>query len=344
MRWAIAHASVEPRGGPRSGRWPRRADGVMSPTRARPPIPAGTAASLRRMPAAAADLPLIASGKVREMYDLGDRILMVATDRISTYDVVHPTPIPDKGAVLTGLSAFWFEQTGHIVANHFVSATDGVPDDVRGRAMVVRKLRDAARSSASCAATSPARAGRTTRRPARSPGSSCRPACASPSACRRRSSRRRRRPTIGHDEAIDFERAAELVGDRDLMARVRDVSIALYRFAAEPRARARGHPRRHEVRVRPRRRRRARRRRRGAARPTRRASGRPTATQPGQRPAELRQAVRPRLGGRHAAGTRRRRRRRSPTTSWPGTRERYVEAYERITGEPFDDWLARTAP
>jgi phosphoribosylaminoimidazole-succinocarboxamide synthase len=75
------------------------------------------------------------------MYGLGDRILMVASDRISTYDVVHPTPIPDKGAVLTGLSAFWFGRTGHIVANHFVSATDGVPDEVRARAMAVRKLR-----------------------------------------------------------------------------------------------------------------------------------------------------------------------------------------------------------
>ena len=49
-----------------------------------------------------ADLPLIASGKVREIYDLGDTLLMVASDRISTYDVVHPTPIPDKGDVLTG--------------------------------------------------------------------------------------------------------------------------------------------------------------------------------------------------------------------------------------------------
>jgi len=95
-----------------------------------------------------ADLPLIASGKVREMYDLAGLggmetppLLMVASDRISTYDVVHPTPIPDKGAVLTGLSAFWFGRTRHIVANHFVSATDDVPEDVRGRAMTVCKLR-----------------------------------------------------------------------------------------------------------------------------------------------------------------------------------------------------------
>src|SRR3954462_12198934 len=86
------------------------------------------------------ELPLLTSGKVREMYDLGDRLLMVASDRISTYDVVHPTPIPDKGKVLTALSVFWFDRTGHIVPNHFLSATDGVPEDVRGRALVVRKL------------------------------------------------------------------------------------------------------------------------------------------------------------------------------------------------------------
>jgi len=89
---------------------------------------------------ALADLPLIASGKVREMYDLDDRLLMVASDRISTYDVVHPTPIPDKGRVLTGLSVFWFERTRDIVANHLISAIDGVPDEVRGRALVVKKL------------------------------------------------------------------------------------------------------------------------------------------------------------------------------------------------------------
>ena len=87
-----------------------------------------------------ADLPLLATGKVRDMYDLGDRLLMVASDRISTYDVVHPNPIPDKGKVLTGLSAFWFARSEHIVGNHLISTTDGVPDEVRGRAIVVRKL------------------------------------------------------------------------------------------------------------------------------------------------------------------------------------------------------------
>ncbi len=93
------------------------------------------------MTAATLDLPLIARGKVREMYDLGDAILMVASDRISTYDVVHPNPIPDKGKVLTGLSAFWFDRTADIVANHVLSYTEDVPAEVRGRAVKVRKLK-----------------------------------------------------------------------------------------------------------------------------------------------------------------------------------------------------------
>ena len=92
------------------------------------------------MTAASLDLPLVASGKVREIYDLGDRLLLVASDRISTYDVVHPNGIPDKGKVLTGISAFWFNKTGHIVPNHYISATEGVPAEVRGRAMAVTKL------------------------------------------------------------------------------------------------------------------------------------------------------------------------------------------------------------
>ena len=89
---------------------------------------------------ALSDLPQIGSGKVREIYDLGESLLLVASDRISTYDVIHPTAIPDKGSVLTGLSTFWFERTGDIVANHLISVTDGVPDEARGRGMVVKKL------------------------------------------------------------------------------------------------------------------------------------------------------------------------------------------------------------
>jgi phosphoribosylaminoimidazole-succinocarboxamide synthase len=94
------------------------------------------------------DLPLLARGKVRDIYDLGDRLLIVATDRISAFDVVLPTGIPDKGAVLTQLSAFWFELTGDIVPNLFVQVVDSprvpgidveLPRDMIGRAMVVRK-------------------------------------------------------------------------------------------------------------------------------------------------------------------------------------------------------------
>ncbi|MGY1801808.1 phosphoribosylaminoimidazolesuccinocarboxamide synthase [Blastococcus sp. SYSU D00922] len=91
------------------------------------------------------DLPLVARGKVREIYDAGDdRLLLVASDRISAYDHVLPTPIPDKGRVLTQLSVWWFEQLAPVLADfgashHLVSATD-VPADVAGRAMLVRRL------------------------------------------------------------------------------------------------------------------------------------------------------------------------------------------------------------
>ena len=85
-------------------------------------------------------LQLLASGKVREIYDLGDDLLMVASDRISTYDVVHPNTIPDKGKVLTGLSVLWFDLTAAIVPNHYLSATDGVPAEHRGRGLRVKRL------------------------------------------------------------------------------------------------------------------------------------------------------------------------------------------------------------
>lgn len=94
------------------------------------------------------DLPLLTRGKVRDVYDLGDKLLIVATDRISAFDVVLPTGIPDKGLVLTQMSAFWFEMTGEIVPNHFLRVVDaprveGVPTELPremiGRAMLVRK-------------------------------------------------------------------------------------------------------------------------------------------------------------------------------------------------------------
>jgi phosphoribosylaminoimidazole-succinocarboxamide synthase len=91
-------------------------------------------------------LPHLYSGKVRELYEVShDRLLMVASDRVSVFDVVLPDLIPDKGRVLTGLSNFWFDQTRHLVANHVISAdpTDfpETAGDVAGRATLVRSSR-----------------------------------------------------------------------------------------------------------------------------------------------------------------------------------------------------------
>jgi phosphoribosylaminoimidazole-succinocarboxamide synthase len=88
-----------------------------------------------------------ASGKVRELYGFGDRLLLVASDRISAFDVVLPTPIPDKGRVLTGLSKFWFDRTGDLLPNHMLSVdvadfpaeAQGMPD-LAGRAMLAQRL------------------------------------------------------------------------------------------------------------------------------------------------------------------------------------------------------------
>jgi len=186
---------------------------------------------------ALSDLPLIASGKVREMYGLKDadgqaRLLMVASDRISTYDAVHPTPIPDKGKVLTGLSAFWFDRTAHIVANHMISFTDGVPESELGRALVVRRLsmlpvecvvrgyitgsgwKDYQRTGSVSGIELPAGLRESDRLPQ---------PIFTPST----------KADVGHDEAIDFDSAAELVGDSALMRRVADIAVELYSFAAD---------------------------------------------------------------------------------------------------------------
>lgn len=94
------------------------------------------------------EAPKIASGKVREIFDLGDRILLVATDRISAFDVVLPGGIPGKGAILTQLSRFWFEKTKDIIANHLIPNEDaflkdqlGLSADGQLRSMAVKKLR-----------------------------------------------------------------------------------------------------------------------------------------------------------------------------------------------------------
>ncbi|WP_445147696.1 phosphoribosylaminoimidazolesuccinocarboxamide synthase [Baekduia sp. Peel2402] len=182
--------------------------------------------------AADLDLPLVASGKVREIYDLGDRLLLVASDRISTYDVVHPNGIPDKGNVLTGISAFWFNKTGHIIPNHYISATEGVPAEVRGRAMAVQKLKmlpvecvvrgyitgsgwkDYQATGKVSGIELPVGLKESEKLPT---------PIFTPST----------KAEEGHDEAIDIAQAGEILGDPELAARLRDVSIALYSFAAD---------------------------------------------------------------------------------------------------------------
>jgi phosphoribosylaminoimidazole-succinocarboxamide synthase len=176
-------------------------------------------------------LPLLASGKVREIYDLGGDLLMVASDRISTYDVVHPNTIPDKGKVLTGLSVLWFGLTEGIVPNHFISTTDGVPEESRGRALRVKRLemlpvecivrgyitgsgwKDYQRTGTVSGIELPAGLQESERLPA---------PIFTPST----------KAEEGHDEAIDLAQAGELVGSAELAGRLRDVSIAVYEAVA----------------------------------------------------------------------------------------------------------------
>ena len=185
------------------------------------------------MAAALDDLTLLDSGKVREIYELSaDELLLVASDRISTYDVVHPTPIPGKGAVLTGLSAFWFAHIADVVPNHVVSVCDLVPEEARGRAMVVRRLR---MLPVECVARGylSGSGWRDYEATGRVSGIEL------PSGLRE--SDRLPEPIFtpstkaatGHDEAIDLQTAAELIGDPALAERVRMTTLALYARAAE---------------------------------------------------------------------------------------------------------------
>ena len=178
-------------------------------------------------------MTLVFQGKVRDIYAAGEeRLLLVASDRISTYDVVHPTPIPDKGKVLTGLTAFWLDQTADICPNHLVSLTD-VPDEHRGRAMLVERLemvpvecvvrgyitgsgwKEYLGTGAVCGIDLPAGLEESERLPE---------PIFTPAT----------KAEIGeHDENIDFERMAEIVGDADLAEALRRLSIDLYRRGAE---------------------------------------------------------------------------------------------------------------
>jgi phosphoribosylaminoimidazole-succinocarboxamide synthase len=168
----------------------------------------------------------VGSGKVRELYELdNDRLLLVASDRISTFDVVLPTEIPDKGRVLTGLSAFWFTRTRDLVPNHLLGLR---PD---GRSTECRRLE---MLPLECVVR-----GYLT-------GSGWKDYQATGAVCGHvlaeglRDSDKLPEPIFtpatkaqeGHDENIDRDRAAELVG-ADRLAEVERVAIELYRFASE---------------------------------------------------------------------------------------------------------------
>ncbi len=181
--------------------------------------------------AAITDLRLIASGKVREIYDLDDQLLLVASDRISTYDAVHPNPIPDKGAVLTAISAFWFEQTASVVPNHFVSVTDGVPAAVRGRAMTVKKLRMLP-VEAIVRGYLAGSGWRDYQQAGSISGVQLPPGLRESDQLPEPIFTPTTKANIGHDEVIDFNGVIALLGDTALAEQLRASAIALYHHAA----------------------------------------------------------------------------------------------------------------
>ncbi len=184
------------------------------------------------------DLPRVASGKVREMFDAGEHLLMVATDRISVFDVVLPTPIPDKGAVLNGLSVFWFDRTKAIAPNHLVEwRSSRFPSfaqgpDVAGRSMIVRKAeivplecvvrgyitgsgwKDYKATGSVCGYELPSGLLEAQQLPE---------PLFTPST----------KAVTGHDENISLAQAKQIVGDAGLVDRIADVSIRLYEDARD---------------------------------------------------------------------------------------------------------------
>jgi phosphoribosylaminoimidazole-succinocarboxamide synthase len=282
----------------------------------------------------------LSSGKVRDIYAVGeDRLLLVASDRISTYDVVHPTPIPDKGKVLTGLTAFWLDRTGEVCPNHLISLTD-VPEDLRGRAMLVERLemvpvecvvrgyitgsgwKDYQATGAVCGIGLPdgLQESEQLPEPIFTPAT---------------------KAEVGdHDENVDFDRAAEIIGDRSLLEELRRLSIAIYELGA-------AHARERGI----------------ILADTKFEFGRrPDGTivlgdevltpdssrfwpadgyEPGHgQPSFDKQYVRDWASGSGWDKT-------PPAPALPDdviarTRELYVDAYERITGESFDGWLERS--
>jgi len=182
-------------------------------------------------------LKLLARGKVRDIYELGDRLLIVATDRLSAFDVILPTPIPDKGRVLTQLSLFWFDKLAGLVPHHVIDATDfsgplaPYQDALNGRAMIVRRtnpipIECVARGYISGSGWKDYRAtGKV---------------CGIPLPAGLKESDKLPEPiftpatkaTSGHDENISFDEAAAQIG-QPLAARLRDITLEVYRRASE---------------------------------------------------------------------------------------------------------------
>lgn len=177
-----------------------------------------------------------ARGKVRDIYDAGDKLLIVATDRLSAFDVILPTPIPDKGRVLTQLSLFWFDLLREVIPNHVLSATefpapfDTYRDELAGRSMLVRKTaplpiecvvrgyvsgsgwKDYRATGKICGISLPAGLQESDRLPE---------PIFTPAT----------KAATGHDENISFESAVSLIG-KERAQRVREVSLEIYRRAA----------------------------------------------------------------------------------------------------------------
>ncbi len=182
-------------------------------------------------------LSLRARGKVRDIYEIGADLLIVATDRLSAFDVVLPTPIPDKGRVLTQLSLFWFEKLASIVPHHVITASNfsgalaPYADVLEGRAMLVRRTeplpvecvvrgyivgsgwKDYQKTGAICGIPLPAGLRESDKLPQ---------PIFTPST----------KATTGHDENISFDQTIERIG-RPLAEKIRDVSVELYSRAAE---------------------------------------------------------------------------------------------------------------
>ena len=180
------------------------------------------------------DMRLVSRGKVRDIYEHDGNLLIVTTDRISAFDVVLPTPIPNKGRVLTQLSAFWFGLTGSIVENHLITTDIGemrLPatvevDELEGRSMLVKKADplpvecvargyiigsgwvDYQRSGEVCGIQLPSGLQQADRLPE---------TIFTPAT----------KATTGHDENIDFERVEGIVGD-DIAEQIREYTLQLY--------------------------------------------------------------------------------------------------------------------